>query len=72
VITMRHQTVTELPLRLDPVEPDSFLDPPPRDGVVVEPVWRGAIEEGGTAAAAGGELHAQRSCRSMQTRASSR
>jgi hypothetical protein len=68
---MRHQTVTELPLRLDPVEPDSFLDPPPGDYIVVETIWRGAIEEGGTAAAAGGE-HAQPSCRSMQTRAPSR
>ena len=69
---MRHQTVTELPLRLDPVEPDSVLDPPPGDGVVVETVWRGAIEEGGVAAAAGGELSDQPSGRSLQTGASSR
>jgi hypothetical protein len=69
---MRHQTVTELPLRLDPVEPDPFLDPPPGDDIVVETARRGATEDGGTAAAAGGELGAQPSCRSMRTGASSR
>jgi hypothetical protein len=69
---MRRQTVTELPLRLDPVERDPFLDPPPGDDIVVVTVWRGAVEEGSTAAAAGGELGAQPSCRSMQTRDSSR
>ena len=69
---MRNQTVTELPLRLEPVESDSFLDTTPDDGVVVETVRRRAIEEGGVAAAAGGEVGAQPSGRSMQTGASSR
>jgi hypothetical protein len=32
-LTMRLATVTELPLRLHPVEPDTFLDPPRSDRV---------------------------------------